>query len=820
MSDLRMTLKRRFRLIYLIFFILFVVIAMQLSNLQIENGEQYESSAQDRATKTLALTGSRGSIYDANGVVMAYDQVCYNVTFYREPGNNSSAARKVYSDAIWQAICLIEENGGTVIDDFAVYLDENGAWALNFNTESEEIFAAREELWRKNFYITDMEKYPTQVLFDTLCQWYCVPEELDYESRHKILSVWQEMQMHAFLGNPIVIAENVSFETVAKLSALKADLSGIDIQQDTQRVYPLGETAAHIIGYMGKMQSEETLALYKAMGYSSDDTIGITGIESTMEQELSANMSFRRGSQIVEVDANGAATQVLSYQPASNGNNVILTIDLEFQRVVEKALADNIEATRVIQHAEYEANQEEYDALVAQRGGSPIKYAQTGAAVVMEVDSGRVLALASAPSYDLSLFEGGISTENYQMLIGDERSPLFNKAISSRETPGSVFKMVTALAGLEEQVITETEIINDEGRYDKYDAVNGPRCWTSVPTQHSDQTVLEAIRNSCNYYFYEVADRLGIDRLSLWTTQLGLTLKTNVELTGESTGVVGSQSTLYDPEKTLAQQGSAAKTVENNLRALLVGVGDELGRAYDEERIDRVVESLMQLVGTYSQQEQLDPIRDILLSELGLTSADISQRYLVNQVASYINDLRWTPTQTIMTGIGQAITQVTPIAVARYISAIANGGTVYEANIVDRVVSDDGRTVMQSEPTVISELGDISDSLKIIQNGMHGVTSQEDHGTAYKHFVDYKYTDQIGAKTGTAQVSRIDLENHSWFVAYAPFDDPQIAVVVFIPNGYSGASSAPAIKDIIEYYLDKAQIQRDESIYLPGVLIP
>lgn len=820
MSDLRMTLKRRFRLIYLLFIILFVVIAMQLGNLQIENGEQYESSAQDRATKTIALTGARGSIYDVNGVVMAYDRVCYNVTFYREPGNNSSAARKIYSDAIWQAICLIEENGGTVIDDFAVYLDENGAWALNFNTENEEVFAAREALWRRNFYITDMEKYPTQVLFDTLCQWYCVPEELDYESRHKILSVWQEMQMHAFLGNPIVIAQNVSFETVAKLSALKADLSGIDIQQDTQRVYPLGETAAHIIGYMGKMQSEQTLALYKAMGYSSDDTIGITGIESTMEQELSANMSFRRGSQVVEVDANGAATQVLSYQPASNGNNVILTIDLEFQRVVEKALADNIEATRVIQHAEYEANREEYDSLVAQRGGSPIKYAQTGAAVVMEVDTGRVLALASAPSYDLSLFEGGISTENYQMLIGDARSPLFNKAISSRETPGSVFKMVTALAGLEERVITETEIINDEGRYDKYDAVNGPRCWTSVPTQHTNQTVLEAIRNSCNYYFYEVADRLGIDRLSLWSTQLGLTLKTNIELTGESTGVVGSQSTLYDPQKALTQQGSAAKTVENNLRALLVGVGEELGRDYDAQRIDRVVESLMQLVGSYSQQEQLDPIRDILLSELGLTSADISQRYLVNQVASYINDLRWTPTQTIMTGIGQAITQVTPIAVARYISAIANGGTVYEANIVDRVVSDDGRTVMQSEPTVISELGDISDSLKIIQNGMHGVTSQEDHGTAYKHFVDYKYTDQIGAKTGTAQVSRIDLENHSWFVAYAPFDDPQIAVVVFIPNGYSGASSAPAIKDIIEYYLDKSQIQSDESIYLPGVLIP
>lgn len=820
MGDLRTTLKRRFRFLYLIFAVLFAVIAAQLVNLQVHNGEQYETSAQDRATKTISLTGARGSIYDADGVVMAYDQVCYNVTFYREPGNNSSDARALYSQAIWRAIEIVEANGGRVIDDFAVYLDDQGQWALNFNTENEETFAARETLWRKNFYISDAEKYPTEVLFDTLCSWYRVPETLSYENRHKVLSVWQEMQMNAFLGNPIVVAENVSFETVARISEQKEALDGVAIAQDTKRVYPLGETAAHVIGYMGKMQSEETIRLYKAMGYASDDTIGITGVECTMEQELTANASDRRGSQVVEVDANGAATQVLSYTPASNGNNVILTIDLDFQRVVEQALADNIEATNLIQHAQYEENQEQYDLLVEQRGGSPIKYAQTGAAVVMDVRTGNVLAMASGPSFDLSCFEGGISTEDYQALANDERSPLFNKAISSRETPGSVFKMVTALAGLEEGVITPSEIINDEGRYKKYDAENGPRCWTSVPSQHTNQTVLEAIRNSCNYFFYEVADRLGIDRLSQWASKLGLTLKTDIELTSESTGVVGNQAVLYDPAKPLAKQGSAARTVGANLRTLLVGVGQELGRAYDDERIDRVVESLMQLVGQYSPQEQLDPIREILLTDLGLTSADISKRYLVNRVASYINDLRWTPTQTIMTGIGQAITQVTPIAVARYISAIANGGTVYEAHIVDRVVSDDGKTVMQTEPTVISELGDITDSLKIIQNGMHGVTSQEDHGTAYKHFVDYKYTDQIGAKTGTAQVSRIDLENHSWFVAYAPFDDPQIAVVVFIPNGYSGANSAPAIKDIIEYYLDKAQVQCDERIYQPGVLIP
>jgi penicillin-binding protein 2 len=809
-------LKRRFQVLYIIIVMLLVLVAFQLINLQISNGAQYEQSAMVSASKTIILTGKRGSVYDESGALLAYDEDCYNVTFYREPGNNTAEYRRAYTQSILRAIGLIESEGGAVIDDFAVSKAENGDWTLSFGTEDAAVFAKREEQWRKNFYITDPAKYPLGTLFDTLCDWYCVPQEFDYELKHKIMSVWQLMQMNAFLGRPVVIAQDVSFTTVAKVSAVLSDAPGIDITKDTKRVYPMDDVAAHVIGYMGKMQSEEIIAEYRAKGYLASDSIGVTGIEKTMEDQLSANVSYRKGAQKVQTDANGRITRVLGYEAPLDGNSVVLTLDLELQKVLEQALEKNIQATKALQLAAYEANPEKYDALVVQRGGTPIKVAETGAAVVMDVHSGKVLALASYPSFSLSLFENGIGYEEYKVLAEDTRAPLFNKAISSRETPGSIFKMVTALAGLQEGAITPAEMIDDEGRYTKYDPINGPRCWTNHPENHSDQTVLEAIKNSCNYFFYEVADRLGIEKIVDWTTRAGLATKTNIELPGESTGVIGGQLSLYDSSKAVnAQSVEKASIIARSIKNLLVSVGEELGREYEDERLDRVVKSLMDLVNQYSQTESLEYIRNILLNDMGLTSGDVSSRYMVNTIASYLSDLRWTPTQTLMTGIGQAITQVTPIAAARYISAIANGGTVYDAHIVDRIIDADGNLISSVEPTVINELTNVADSLKIIRNGMKGVTSQEDQGTAWKYFVNYKYKDEIGTKTGTAQVSKIDLENHSWFVAFAPFDKPEIAVVVFIPNGYSGAYSYIAVQDTIEYYLDKKASGVDESIHTP-----
>ena len=813
--------RSRFRVIYILFILFAALIAGQLINLQISKGAENAATASSSANKRILISGSRGSILDSNGIPLAYDQECYNITFYRERGNTSTTYNEIYTGSIIKAIEIVESDGGIVINDFSARQNADGNWYLDFGTTDPDVFAKRELQWRENFYIADTGEYPVESIFARLCERYCVPEELDHEMKRKILAVWQLMQMNAFLGEPVVISKDVPFATVAKVSAVVADYPGIDVTRDNKRVYPMDDVAAHIVGYMGKMQSAEAIESYKAKGYLASDTIGITGIERTMEEMLSGNMSFRKGERVVETNMYGRTTREISYRAPEDGDSVMLTIDLEFQKALEDALLKNISATYAIQMEDYLKDQEHYDELVEQRGGSPLQLATTGAAIVMDVHTGNVLALASYPSYSLNLFEGGISNEEYKQLAEDPRAPLFNKAISSRETPGSIFKMVSALAGLEAGVITPTEKIDDQSPYDKYDPVNGPRCWTRYPHQHNNQTVLEAIKNSCNYFFYEVADRLGIENLSAWTSRAGLTTKTNIELPGESTGVIGGQLTLYDSNKGVNNQTvERSSLIARSIRALLVSVGEDLGRTYEDDRLDRVVKALMDLVNEYNQTDSLEHIRNILMNEMGLTSRDISSRYMVNTIASYLRDIRWTPTQTLMTGIGQAITQVTPIAAARYISAIANGGTVYDAHVVSRIINSDGETVTDIAPTVVGDFSSAADSLQIIRNGMKGVTSQEDGGTAWKYFIDYKYRDNIGAKTGTAQVSKIDIENHSWFVAFAPFDKPEIAVVVFIPNGYSGAYSYIAIQDAIQYYLDKKEAGGDESIYTPGQLVP
>ncbi len=430
--------------------------------------------------------------------------------------------------------------------------------------------------------------------------------------------------------------------------------------------------------------------------------------------------------------------------------------------------------------------------------------------------------MASYPSFDPNDFIRGMSTEEYDEKYNISTSPLFNRAISSKATPGSIFKMVTALAGLEEGAVTVEEKIDDLGPFNKYDNTSyAPKCWTKYPSKHQGQNVDLALTNSCNYYFYTVSDRLGIENLYKWSSLLGLTSKTGIELSGETTGVVGNQGVLYDASRGItAQQSSKSNYVARTIIKTLRDTGEALGRNFEEERLERVTQQLMNLVLEYDSTEMIEHIRQVLMSELGLSSEEISRRYLLNTLNSYLREIRWTPTETIMTGIGQSITEITPVAVARYIAAIANGGDVLEVQLVDKVLSTDGATITEKQPGVTSHLDGVEDSLEVIRRGMRGVISAEDGGTAADYFRDYPYTNQIGAKTGTAQVNLIDIENNAWFVAFAPYDDPEIAVVVFIANGYKGAVASLTSKDVIANYMERKNNPEIDAVPAQDSLMP
>ena len=811
----------RYRFLAVFIAVLFAVLIVQLYNLQIRDYEENAASAESKKTKTITSQGQRGTIMDVNSLTLAYDKQIYNIQFYRDPNEGKSAIAG-YTQAIVDVIDIVEKNGGTLDTSFSLKQDEmTGLWVFVWNnsryTQAQQ--DAREKMWRSNFYVSSVDQ---QELFSRLCSSYQIPEELSTEKKIQVLGVWETMQNNAFLSQPVTIASNVSWETVIEVEAKALTLDGISVSVSSTRVYPNNTLACHVIGYIGRIQNYDTYyESYQPKGYSMSDLIGLDGVEKTMEDWLTPNTTQRKGKRIVEIDRYGAISRTLSTTEATDGNNIKLTIDSNLQRVAEQALAENIEEIRNTQEdllnsdSWLDNNKEVLQGTTRDFESNPIKLAEKGAVVVVDM-KGRVLALASYPPYDPNAFiVGGDAAAD---ILLDSRNPLVNYAIGSRDTPGSIFKMVTATAGLMNGQLSLTETISDEGRFTKYDSTNPPRCWVNQKRLdlHKDQTVQLGLSHSCNYFFYTVGSRLyeNTDNQLYKTAALyGLTTKTGIDLPGELQGYVGSQTTLYDKNKAISAAEQATwrpSIVFNNIKKHLISVGEDYGMTFEEAKLNKCVKRLMDMAVDYNQGDWLPEIRTILMEELDMPRELVYLQIVAGDTYIMLNEIKWGGSEAIMCAVGQSITAVTPVAVARYVAAIANGGEVYDLRLIDSIISPEGEVISQSSPILASELDCPEEYLQAIREGMKGVVDPEGGGTATKYFSDFSYKDEIGAKTGTAEKTDIDLENNAWMVAFAPYDDPEIAMVVYIPNGYSGAHCSPTIRDVLEYYLDQRLIQTED----------
>lgn len=386
------------------------------------------------------------------------------------------------------------------------------------------------------------------------------------------------------------------------------------------------------------------------------------------------------------------------------GSNVVLTIDSQLQKIAEEALENNIEKIK--------------------SGGFGKAYdAKGGSCVVMNVKTGEVLAMVSYPDYNPQSFADGISVEEWNSYANNTSYPLLNKTIQSAYEPGSIFKMVTAIAGLESGNITLTEKINDTGVYEKY---NGSwKCWyyTDYHRGHGYLDVRGAIEKSCNFFFIETANRMGIDTLDKYAKYFGLGIKTGIELPEETSGTLASKEYVKSINKT------------------------------------------------------------------------------------------WNPGDTLNTSIGQGYNRFTPLQMTKYISMIANGGKNIDVSIIKTIQNPDGTEVAKEEidKFVNEKLGltndeqndDInlnSEYINAVKEGMKSVTSGES-GTAYVRFKDFKI--EVGGKTGSAEAGQDANGNdivNAWFAAFAPYDDPEIAVVVMVENGGHGNYTAEAVRNIMAEY--------------------
>ena len=655
--------SRRRVYVLLGFFCAFLVLFFAvLYDAQVVHGSENRARSITSNTASETVTASRGIITDRNGKVLVSNRLAYTLVVDKSSFGKDEAA---LNDAIWQLIQLCQEQGVTwndtlpmtigsspqltsksLTESFREYLDDN---KLPTDGGSAEVLAAMRKLYKVDDSYTDAQ---ARLIVG-------VRYELDGRSSY-------------------TFAEDVSTELLGRITDGK--YRGVTIKTAAARVYNT-KLAAHILGTVGAIWQEEWRSDestgyvgYADKGYNMNDLVGKDGVEKAFEEYLHGN----DGKRLITTDENGKITGELYTREPQPGGTVALTIDIDLQQVVEDTLASTIQGM--------------IDKDSNERGG---------AAAVIQVGTGEVLAMASYPTYDLETFN-----QDYDELVKDERLPMFNRATQGVYAPGSTFKLCTSVAALEEGIITPSTIIEDKGIYTYY-VDPQPMCWIwrQAHTTHGRINVSQAIVDSCNYFYYEVGRLTGIKKLDEYATAFGLGQSTGIEI-GDVSGVLASP---------------------------------EWAEAHDRE---------------------------------------------------------WTDGQTITAAIGQSYNLFTPLQLANYVATLVSGGEHYEAHLLKNVKSyDNSRVVDVYGKGPLNDLNISDSTMAAVTKGMHDLTYDSLRSAFSRCVVE------AGAKTGSAQVGT-DIANGT-FVAYAPYDDPEIAIAIVVEKGGSGSLLANAAVDIINAWFTR-----------------
>lgn len=491
----------RYNIISMLIYVIGIVIIIRLFTLQIVNGKEYLEKSNSRLTRETTIKASRGNIVDCNNNILAGTKIRYSLELYK-----SKIETEELNNTILRAIDILEKNEDDYIDDYPIDIS-----VMNYTFSKSESIVK----WLENNNL-DINLTANEVL-NVYIEKYEL-EKFSIENARKIIAVRYGIEKNGYTSmRAYVIAEDISSQSVLEFEEQSSNFPGIDIEKTPIRNYIYGNLASHILGYTGRISEPEYNSLE---GYQISDYIGKTGIEYVFEKYLKGQDGLKQ----TDMSIDGTITGEYVTDEAESGANVVLTIDANLQKVAEDSLKTTIEK-------------------ICDGGFGKVYDAKTGSAVAINVKTGEVIAMCSYPDFEPQLFVDGISTEKWDEYTQEERSALLNRAIQITCAPGSVFKMATAVAGLESGAITTTDLINDTGKY--YYGGTSWRCWsyTDYGVGHGNLNVSGAIKHSCNYFFYETAKRMGIDTLVKYARYFGLGSKTGIELIGEETGLLASKET-------------------------------------------------------------------------------------------------------------------------------------------------------------------------------------------------------------------------------------------------------------------------------------
>ena len=917
----RLFFKSRLAVAGVVLTLLFAVLLWRVFYLQIVNGQEYQDNYTLKIVKERTLNSTRGNIYDRNGKLLAYNELAYTITI-EDNGTYSSDSEKnkALNQEISQIVTALEKNGDSILNDFKIdYTDSGYTYNVEKGSTTWKRFLA--DVYGKNSYddlsdadyVKKMGYSPTEATEQQVMDYlssssrFGISEEYDRKMAYQIAVVRFAMSQNAYQKYIVTnIATNVSEESVAYVSEHAGELQGVEIASDTIRKYNDSEYFSSIIGYTGKISTDEYNKLSETdESYTLNDVVGKLGIEQYMDSELKGEKGYEK----LYVDHLGKALQVIEHEDPVAGENVYLSIDADLQiatyNLLEQEIAgivysnienpysdisialtdvyyalinnnvidithfaedgasqmeqevrqiflnrqsqvisqiktellesnapvfasmneedqdyytyiikmlkeDNIlveknidtsdeiylkwqngeispqeylthtiaknwiDITKFSVNEKYSDSTEIYESLCdyilndissdkkfskiiyeylikagaingrqlclilfdqgvltfddeqiagLQNGSidpgtfikekiksldiTPAQLALdpcSGSCVITDTTTGEVLALVSYPGYDGNRLANSVDAEYFNSLKDNEARPLLNYATQQGTAPGSTFKMVSATAGMAEGVISPTEQILDKGVYENVS--NKPKCWiyTSSHGTHGLINVSEALRDSCNYYFYEVGYRLSTNNYAM----------------------------SYSDD---AAQNGIAKIQKY---ASIYGLNETTGIEIEE------------------------------------SSPQIADEF------------------PVMAAIGQSNNNYTTVQLSRYVTAVANGGTVYQYTLLNRLEDSDGNVLKVYDPQVRNTV-DVLDASQwsAIHSGMRMVVEN------MSEFSDFELS--VAGKTGTAQQGG-NRPDHALFVGYAPYEDPKISIATRIASGYTSHNAAKVSKNILAYY--------------------
>lgn len=926
-------LEARTAILGIICAVLFAVLISHLYNLQMIHGDEYQEDYIQMTEKTTTTPAARGRIFDRNGNILAYNELCNDVIIQDNGDYKTSEEKNLM---VYRLVRILNENNETVRGEFKVKIGENGQYEYTTLSKNSHKGFLRDVYGLKGISELDDKdgKYPSYItaaeLVERVAENFKINDLADENGNRINITALEKLEMVNIRYTmsltsyrryeSTTIAASVSDDTKISILEESADLKGVDVIESTKRVYNDPVYFSSIIGYTGRVQEDQIETLQATdKYYTLNDTVGRIGIEQYFEYELHG----RKGEKHMYVDNVGRIKQIISEEEPVSGEDVYLTIDRDLQigiyHLIERQLAGiltskivnednpNEEATdassllipvkdayyqlinnnlldlkhfgsddtesiekdiyakyvvyndkvmkqisdeltgddptplnelpedinqymvyiynklcsqEVIvtdamnQNADYyqawkndtismrdflytgiaenwldstvldvktkysdaddifmalidyieqsllddtefaklnykylirnntvhgwelcmalytqgvledDENRTEYNRLYAYGDDyayefliskidsieiTPAQLALdpcTAGCVITDVRTGEVRALVSYPGYDNNRLGGNMDVDYYNRLLNDQSLPLYNNATQAKKAPGSTFKPISAVAALEEELISPEDTVHCTGIYEEISP--NIKCWV-YPGKHDDLNVVGAIENSCNYFFNEMAHRMAIDA------------------NGE-----------YDTEKAI-----------NTLHK-------------------------------YAAYFGLDHKSGVEITE--------SEPNISNML----------PEQSAM---GQGTHSYTNVQLSRYVSTVANRGTVYELSVVDKLTDSDGETIKDFTPEVYTKLPFDDNTWNLVHEGMHKVTSE---GSARNIFSDLEF--EIAGKTGTAQESKTRA-NHSFFISFGPYEDPEIAVTVNIPYGYSSSNAAAAARNVYRFYFGSITLE-------------